>query len=170
MYFSELIQSWGCHPGYRFGESKLILPNPKLAQSLAMKPGEKMLETQKVFTCDGEPAIYSVFHIPVAKLGETLARRAVAEPSITEPLADFLEICGEKTENTIANVRAELSDSCPFTEVNTRDTFPVLVIEELAFNSDEHPIWNSVNYYPGDRISFDLVRQRGPLISARERL
>jgi GntR family transcriptional regulator len=162
MDFAEWIAAAGYQPGYDFVRIALVVPDTHVADALDIPPGGEVLQSYKVFTADGEPVIYAINHIPVAVLGAELARQAVADPTITEPLFDFLEQrCGQCAEYSIASVRAELGQNCAFPGLDDRSGVPVLLLEEVACNAGETPIWHSFEFYPGNLISFDLVRQRG---------
>ncbi len=115
MDFAEWIAGAGYQPGYHFARVAVVPAGEHLGAALALPADARVLQTYKVFTADGEPVIYAINHIPVAVLGPALAEQAVADPCMTEPLFDFLEQrCGERSEYSIASVRAELAANCPF--------------------------------------------------------
>ena len=42
-------------------------------------------------------------------------------------------------------------------------TAPALVIDEIGYNVQERPIMQSVHFYPGNHMKFELIRRRNVL-------
>jgi len=40
---------------------------------------------------------------------------------------------------------------------------PVLVVDEVGYSTDDVPVHHSIEFHPGNLMSFELVRRRGPI-------
>lgn len=162
--FYGMITSQGFEHGVIFVEASMIPAGPRLADKLQIKPDELVLQTYKIFTADGEPTVYCVNHIAASLFGDTVAEEVIQEPQIIEPLYDFLEQrCNERVEYHIANIRPEIVRNLHFPTLSLPANTPVLIIEEVGYNASERPIWHSFEYYPGKKVTFELVRHRGTM-------
>ncbi len=136
-----------------------------MAKRLRIEPGGKVLRVRKVFTADDDPIIYCVNHIPAWVYQDCFSSTDAVQPGITEPIFEFLEQrCDQRVKYYIASVRAEIMKDCDLQDsLLSCDAFaPVLVIDEVGYNFDETPVHHSIEYHPGNRMRFELVRSHGP--------
>lgn len=158
---TELIASNGFEPGIQNVKTQLLLPNSKLVKALNIEADQGVLQGHKIFTADGEPVIYCVNSLPSWIFEAGVLQNVISRPETTEPLYSFLEeTCNQRVEFIIANVRADVAQNCDFPDLPLDVFAPVLVIEEVGHNSDEVALWHSVEYFPGNQMTFELVRHR----------
>mgnify|MGYP001119101576 CR=1 FL=1 len=167
--FLELIASSGLEPGLIQISATEIQADSDLAELFRIEPESKVLRVRKLFTADGEAVIYCINRIPAWVYHDCLTPEEAVQPGITEPIFEFLEHqCGQRIEYYIATVRAEIVKNCDMQElpVHFDPLTPVLVIDEIGYNSDERPVHQSIEYHPANWMNFELIRGRG-LLSGR---
>jgi len=160
--FNDLISRFGYQPNVLFPNIQVIHAGEALAESLDLTPGDKILSSEKIFTADDVPVIYVVNSIPVSLIPESLLEKILESPEITEPLYEFFEEhCGKRVEYHVASLKATTVERAGFPELPLDDCEPLLLVEEVAYNVDELPLWHSKEYFPqNNQISFDVVRIR----------
>jgi GntR family transcriptional regulator len=161
--FNDLIVENGYEPSFQQLSAEINIPTPKIASQLNLDPKEEVLTVHKIFSADGEPVIYCVNHIPTWVFRNRLSPEEALAPGITEPLQSFNETyCDRSFEYFISTVRAETAEMNDFLidsmeiSINT----PVLVIDEVGYCESDRPVHISVEYHPGNRMSFGLIRRR----------
>lgn len=161
--FHTLITSNGYQSGEELLTAEMIVPDPDLAEALGLAPDQPVLQSHKIFTADGLPVIYCITSIPgwVFEADFDVADH----PGLTRPLYDFLERHGgQRVEYHIAKLRADIAQNCQLVvDIPYDPLTPMLVISEIGYNADERPVFHSLEYYPGNHMSFELVRRRGPM-------
>jgi GntR family transcriptional regulator len=162
--FQKIIANNGFEPGIRYIQSRQVYPDAALAERLRLNPQEDLIQLQKVFTADGEPVIYVVNSIPNWVLKGNLRRDVLKQPSISEPIMGFLENeCKEALHFFISAVRPDSMGNCPIQTDDYTATTLAFVIDEIGHNKQEKPIMHSIQYYPGNRMKFELIRRRNAL-------
>ncbi len=160
MDFCEIIARNGCQPGIRYVQSVIAGPDADSAKALALD-GDAVLYRHAIFTADGDPVIYCINVLPLWVMPASLAQEIVTDPSISEPLYDFLESrCGQRIEFHGASIWPDVAQNCQMSESICKPLTPVLVIDETGFNVDRRPVVRSIEYYPGRFMRFELVRRR----------
>lgn len=157
--FVHLIESGGATAGVEFVEAQLREPDPSARTALEIEPGEVALCAAKVFTADNRPVIYCINSIPAWVLGDD-AVRIVERPEVTEPLFDFLEGRGQRTEYQLTGIAAVTGDAVLFPKRRLPRHMPLLAFEETGYTADNRPIWHSRSWYPPSEMRFELVRRR----------
>jgi GntR family transcriptional regulator len=138
-----------------------LSPHRAAGDKLKLPPDEEIIELQKVFTADGEPVIFCSNILPRWVLKGTLFEKVLRQPSITEPIFDFLEHeCGEDLAFYISALRLDSMGNCPIKLKDFSHTMPAFVIDEVGYNNQERPIMLSVHFYPGKQMKFELIRRR----------
>lgn len=159
--FQDLIRNQGYTPGIRFMHAQKVALTTQLAEKLAINLEEEIVELQKVFTADGEPVIFCSNILPKWVLKGSLLQEVLNQPSITEPIFDFLaDQCAEDLAFYISTIRLDIMGNCPIKMKDFSPTMPALVIDEVGYNHQEKPIMLSVHFYPGNRMKFELIRRR----------
>ncbi|NJD60569.1 MAG: hypothetical protein C3F13_08595 [Anaerolineales bacterium] len=161
--FPRLISDNGFEPGYKQLRTELIAMSPDQAESFKLNPGDKLLEIEKLFLADGNPIIYCINHIPEWVFKEAFPGEEIFEPGLTEPILEFLEQkCGQSISYYVSSVRADILKNCGIPKIFKKmdSLTPVLVIDEIGYNRDEQPVHQSIEYHPGNRMSFKLIRSR----------
>ncbi len=159
--FSYMIRKSGAEPSVQYVNVALVPPPRNLAERLKVHSGDSVLQSQKIFFADGQPVIYCINSIPIGVLGDELAEEAVAKPEIIEPLFDLLEKrCNQRTDYTVAKLQADIAKNCLFPRIPLRPSTPLLIIDEVAYNPNELPLWHSLAYFPSSHMTFELIRHR----------
>jgi GntR family transcriptional regulator len=163
--FLDLIASYGLEADYRQVYAAEMEASSEVAGKLDIAPGSKVLYVRKMFTADGTPVIYCINHVPAWVYGEVFTSlEAVQPPGITEPIFDFLEQqCGQRIERYVASVRAEIVQKCDMHDfpLPYDPLEPILIIDEIGYNSDGRPVHHSIEYHPSSSgMTFDLIRNR----------
>jgi GntR family transcriptional regulator len=161
--FPRLIADNGFEPGYQQLRTELISPSPEQQQSFKLDPDARLLEIEKVFLADGDPIIYCINHIPQWVFQDAYQGESVMKPGLTEPILEFLEEkCGQSVAYYVSSVRADILKNCNIPKVFKKmdNLTPVLVIDEIGYNRDEQPVHQSIEYHPGNRMNFKLIRSR----------
>ena len=161
--FRRMISDNGFEPGFKQLRTEFIEPTPELVQSFKLRPGDKLLEIEKVFLADGKPIIFCLNHFPQWLFQVDFPGDEILTPGVTEPILDFLEKkCGQSISYYVSSVRADILKNCSVPKIFKKmDPFtPVLVIDEIGYNRVEQPVHQSIEYHPGNRMSFKLIRSR----------
>lgn len=163
--FHTLITSNGYKSGERLIKAEMVAPGPNLIEALSLAPDQPVLQAHKIFTADGQPVIYCITSIPSWVLNAEFDQPISDYPGLTQPLYRFLErYCNQRVEYHIAKLRADIVQNCELVvEIPYDPLTPMLVMSETGYNIDERPIFHSLEYYPGDHMSFELIRRRGPM-------
>ncbi len=162
--FQDLIRNQGYEPGIQFIHAQIIPLSTHLAEKLKIPTDQEIVELQKVFTADGEPVIFCSNIIPKWVLKGSLFQEVLRQPSITEPIFDFLaNECGESLAFYISTLRLDEMSSCTIKLKDYLPTTPALVIDEVGYDNQEKPIMGSIHFYPGNHMKFELIRRRNIL-------
>ncbi len=161
--FPRLIADNGFEPGYRQLRAELIDASPEQEQSFKLAHPDKLVEIEKVFLADGDPIIYCINHIPRWVFHEAFSDEQISQPGLTEPILEFLEVkCGQQVSYYVSSVRADILKNCCVPKIFKKmdSLTPVLVIDEIGYNRDEQPVHQSIEFHPGNRMNFKLIRSR----------
>jgi GntR family transcriptional regulator len=161
--FPRLIADNGFEPGYMQLHTELIESTPQQVQSFELSIGVRILEIEKVFLADGDPIIYCINHIPEWVFQDAFPGDQVFQPGLTEPILEFLEQkCGQSIAYYVSSVRADILKNCNIPKVFKQldPLTPVLIIDEIGYNRDERPAHQSIEFHPGNRMNFKLIRSR----------
>jgi GntR family transcriptional regulator len=161
--FPNLIAENGYEPGYQQLRTELIKSTPELMQSFKLNNTDLLVEIEKVFLADGDPIIFCLNHIPQWVFRQAFPGDEIFQPGLTEPILDFLEQkCGQPISYYVSSVRADILKNCDIPKIFKKldPQTPVLVIDEIGYNRDEQPVHQSIEYHPGNRMNFKLIRSR----------
>ena len=161
--FQDLIREFHFEPGIEDMYSLIEESPPGVAQELDLEPNALVLKSQKIFTADSKPVIYCVNTIPIRLFPKNFLEEVKSNPAAIEPLYTVLEQrCQQRVEYHFSKIRPALSEHCEFhgglpLEAGT----PILVIDEIAYNSDGRPLFHTFEYSPDNQMTYELVRRRG---------
>lgn len=122
-----------------------------------------MLEIEKVFLADNNPIICCINHIPQWVYQDAFPGDQVFQQGLTEPILEFLkQKCGQSITYYVSSVSAHILKNCNIPRIFKKlDPFtPFLVFDEIGYNRDERPVSQSIEFDPGYRMSFELIRSR----------
>ena len=87
--------------------------------------------------------------------------RTLENPDMTEPLFDFLEEhCGQPTVNMVASFWPDNVQESELAIEGLAPNTPILMMDYVAYNDEEIPIFHSLQAYIGKRMKFNLIRRR----------
>jgi GntR family transcriptional regulator len=160
--FFALIRDNGFEPGLEQLSAEFILPDAESARSLRLEPSQRVLEINKVFLADEVPIIFCRNLIPEWVLSEKFSEDEMYRPDFIEPefLSFFEKQCQQPLKYFISEVCAELSPNIPFPPMfdYLDKVMPVLVVKEIGYNHKDVPILESIEFHPGNRMEFKLIR------------
>lgn len=166
--FCELIGRTGSKPGRQFLRATIAMPDVQVGAALG-QPDQPALIRHTVFTADGNPVLYCVNTLPLALLGVELAENIAADPALSEPLYEFLEVrCGERLEYHRSTIWPALATNCNLLEPICHALAPVIVIDEIGYSATGRALVHSFEVYPDTFMRFEMIRQRGPEPGIRE--
>jgi len=160
--FLELISASGFSPGFKELFSRIIIPDEDILRKLDLKQDQRVLEVHKIFTADDDPVIYSQNYIPEWVFQNALTEDQVVIPGATEPFFSFFrDICKCELKYYLSDVYVGmLSDYPAISEpMNVDPNTPILVIDETGFDRQDRPANYAIEYLPGNRMQFSLVRK-----------
>ncbi len=158
---TALLRTAGAEPVIVFDDISITPAGTSIAETLALEPSGEILRSVKRFMADDSALIYVDNSIPVAVLGDELAKRALRSPQLTEPLFAFLEgDAGVRTTSQVARISACLGSDVEHPSSTLGADVAVLAIEEIGYTSDTRPIWHSRTWFPPSAMTFELVRHR----------
>jgi GntR family transcriptional regulator len=161
--FIQLIADNGFQPGFEQLRTELVEPTPEQVEMFKLDPPGKLLEIEKVFLADGDPIIYCLNQIPGWVFQQVFSDEHILQPGVTVPILEFLEgKCGQSIAYYLSCVRADIARNCrlPKKFKRVEAYTPVLVIDEMGYNQAEQPVHRSIEYHPGNRMEFKLIRSR----------
>lgn len=160
MEFTELISSGGFEPGVKNHSTVIIQADDGLASDLSLDGGSQIIRLHKTFTADNEPAITLYTSIP-AWLFDGNIDDVLEHPENTEPFFDFLEErCGQRVEKMVATFWPDNLQNSGFHVEKFDLSAPVLMMEYIAYNHEETPIFHSLQAYLSKHMKFNLIRLR----------
>jgi GntR family transcriptional regulator len=163
--FNELIASNGYTSSWKFEEIFLATPDQIIANHLNIQPQEQAVHLRKTFFADGVPVIYLVDVLSPVILTPEVQQEILERPSDTEPLFTFLqEACEQRFAYAYTTIQPDIARNCPLPAGKYPSDTPVLVLHEVGFNEVEMPLFCSVEYFPGNKITFSVVRQYGMVV------
>ncbi|OGO39584.1 MAG: hypothetical protein A2W35_19930 [Chloroflexi bacterium RBG_16_57_11] len=160
--FYDLIRDNGFEPGLEQLSAELVNPDMDIRERFHLESDQRVLEVQKLFLANGDPIIYCKNIIPEWVFSGKFTPDELLRPDAIEPgfLSFFEKKCQQPLKYFISDVRAEILIRLPFLNMfkHLDPLTPVLVISEIGFNQQDVPIVESIEYHPGNRMDFKLIR------------
>ncbi len=161
--FNVLMARQGFEPEVIFDSVERVVADADLVTALGLEPGAEVVRVAKRFRVEDTTVVLALWSMAVETLGAELSDRVLAEPSMTEPLFDFLEThLGLSTAYQLADIGAELSDRISYPHPDPGPTTAVLRFDEVGYSPTNRPLWHSRNWFPPGEMSFGLIRCRPP--------
>lgn len=162
--FSKLIEENGFKPGYIPVSSEIIKPSEGIQKVLDLNADEKVVRIEKVFTANNDPIIYVINYIPFWLVKGKVSEKEILAPEFTKNFREFFEeTCDQKVSYFISQVRADIFRNISAPEVMRSypgDT-PTLIIDQVGYNNEERPIISTIEFHPGNWMTFNLIRRWG---------
>jgi GntR family transcriptional regulator len=158
--YCEFIRCHGYQPGIEYLSSVIKYPSDEIAAGLR-RPDDLAVERRTIFTANRTPVIYCINTIPLWVLPGGLAREIVRDPSISEPIFDFFDDrCHQRFEYRTTRIWPEIAQNIDAPGLSCSPTTPILVMDELTYNSQDEPIFHTLGYFPSRLITFEMLRHR----------
>jgi GntR family transcriptional regulator len=162
--FREMMRLQGFTPGLVELSAALVEPGFDVCKTLELDPRSQVVEAHKYFTANDDMVVYCINHIPAWVFEGLISPDEIIHPGVMEPILDFYEKrCGKKISFYTCTVRADIVRNCglPFLSQQFKPDTPVLVVDEVGHGEDNRPLHHSVEYHPGNRMQFGLIRLMG---------
>ncbi len=156
------IADHGMTPGFRELISELIPASAELAEQLGIEPGCEVLHNEKLFSANGEPAVYVINYIPSTVYGGQLSAREILQTDITDPFFVFFrDLCKRPILYYTSVIRAETASKCSIPDsVTLHDPHKaILISRDIGYDADEKPAYVSEEYLISNVIQLALVRR-----------
>ena len=131
-------------------------------RKLDLVTDQRVLEVHKVFTADGKPVIYSQNYIPEWVYRNVLTDDQAVASGATEPFFSFFrDMCKCELKYYLSDVYVGMPTDYPdITEpMQVKKNTPILVIDEVGYDRQDRPVNYAIEYLPGNRMHFSLVRK-----------
>jgi GntR family transcriptional regulator len=156
--FQELISSFGFKPNVNVKNAEIINADEAMAEVLSVKEGSRLLKVEKIFTADDDPVIIVITFIPEWIMGDQFDE-ILKHPILTEPLFTFLNNrCGQRLKNMHTEFWADTLQGYGLELENFSSNTPILVMNHIAYNYEEDPIYLSNQIQLGNRMRYSLIR------------
>lgn len=132
------------------------LPNAVVRTRLNLEPGLAVVVLERVRLAQGEPVIYSI---------DTFPRNIVVGELRAEEFAGSLLSVMEGSWNTRlayskAVISAVLLDAELSQRVGVPDCIAWILLEQINYDAQDHPVLYSRDYHRGDKFQFHVLRRR----------
>lgn len=160
--FLELIASSGFSASFTEVQARMITPADDVLENLNLGKGQSVFEVHKVFTADGHPVVYSQNYIPEWVFKDRMTAEEITKPGATEPFFSFFrDYCRCEIQYYLSDVIIGMPSDYPHitSPMNIDQNTPILVIDEIGYDVQDRPVNYAIEYLPGNRMQFSLVRK-----------
>jgi len=156
--FKELISNSGFEPGYKLVNIEITEADEAMSEILLIDEGTKLLFSEKHFMANDELLIIVKSFLPEWVLGARFDQ-ILADPTFLEPLFVFLEEqCNQRIRNMHTTFWPDTIMGLSIDIPNLDKQTPVLIMDHVAYNLDETPIYYSNQIQIGNRMQYNLIR------------
>ncbi len=150
---TELIEREGKKPGTEILFTGYVEPLHEDITELELKEDEQVFLVKRVRTADETPLVYCIDKVPASILPEGYKLR---EESIFNSLKEAgVVINHAKSQIKTIAYHEEISHI-----MNCDKHIPLLVLRQVHFDEENHPVLYSINYFRSDQITFNVLRKR----------
>ena len=160
--FLELITSSGFSADFTEVQSGMIAPKEDVLAKLNLDNDQNVFEIHKVFSADGHPVVYSQNYIPEWVFKDRMTVEEIIKPGATEPFFGFFrDYCNCEIKYYLSDVMIGMPADYPHisTPMKIDQNTPILVIDETGYDGQDRPVNYAIEYLPGNRMQFSLVRK-----------
>ena len=160
--FLDLITSSGFSASFAEVESGILTPSSEIQEKLNLDDDQQVLEVHKVFSADGHPVVYSQNYIPEWVFKDRMTAEEITKPGATEPFFSFFrDFCGCEIQYYLSDVMIGMPADYPHisSPMKIDQNTPILVIDETGYDGQDRPVNYAIEYLPGNRMRFSLVRK-----------
>jgi len=146
LHYSEMSNLINNIESTRLIEVKIILPTPKLMDTLHIAANRKIILIKRLFYSNSEKVAYDEKYIIYLK-GMPIVEKEIKYATFPEIVAKHTSPFAIKKELTIS---AQLPDEEIMKHLSLYNTVPLMVVEQKLFNSQNKAIGLGITYFRGD--------------------
>lgn len=154
--FTELITNAGYTAKIALVKSERTEASDELALHLAVPPSTPVLLIHKVFSADGQPAIYCIDAVPVSLLDGSLDEAELAKP-IFDVLARYSHL---RVNHILAEIIPIVAEGELVELLAVQQGAPLLQFDETYYTETNRQIMFSRIYYKDPLIRFTILRKK----------
>ncbi len=156
--FSEDMRERNLKPSSILIKSEVFVPSQDVARKLQLNDGENVFHVERLRLADEIPMAINISYFSL-RICPQLATEVIGEGSIYGLLENKYQVKISHAEQT---VRARIANQYQADLLKISRGDPLLVIEGVAFNTDNQPIEFMTQFYRADRYIFSInpVRMR----------
>jgi GntR family transcriptional regulator len=129
---------------------------PEAQAALSLAEDEDILAIEKLWTADGNPAIYVIDYLP-----QKIISTPYPADALSNSIFDFLnQFCNESVQYEISHLDCVRANRMIAKLLGRPVGSPVLHLKETAFSQDDIPVLFSLEYYVPGIIDFSLMRTK----------
>lgn len=140
---------------YNFGPT-----DEEIADGLKINPDASTFTVHKLFSADGDPAVYIINVIPLDLEIYSDTSLSIEEVNPSLQIYQLLADCfGQSIAYQVSSIEAEAANEMIAVHLECQVGDPLLFIEEIGYNRKDQPIMFTCGYYLPGMIHFSLVRK-----------
>ena len=160
--FLDLISSSGFSATFTEVLSRIITPTKDIREKLNLDLEQTVFEVHKIFNADGHPVVYSQNYIPGWVFQGRMTDAEIIKPGATEPFFSFFrDVCRCEIQYYLSDVIIGMPDEFPHisSPMKVDSNTPILMIDETGYDDQDRPVNYAIEFLPGNRMQFSLVRK-----------
>ncbi|MGD6803082.1 GntR family transcriptional regulator [Rossellomorea vietnamensis] len=151
---TNMIKHAGMEPGTIFLSSSFQGATDEDLRRFSLEQEEELVMVERVRTANGEPVVYCVDKMP----------SSVYPRRFTTDVNSLFQVL-EQEENKRITYAVTQIEPVGYHErispiLNCEPESALLVLKQMHFDENDHPILYSVNYFRSDKFSFQVLRKR----------
>ncbi|UWG97695.1 GntR family transcriptional regulator [Dehalobacter sp. DCM] len=146
LYYNEMANLINSIDSTKMIEVKIILPTPKLIDSLNIPRNKKVIMFKRIYYSNGEAVAYDEKYLIYYK-GMPIVEKEIKYRTFPEIVSQYTSLFAIKKELTIS---AQLPSEEIAKHLSLYSVMPLLVVEQRLFNTQDKPIGMGITYYRGD--------------------
>lgn len=151
---TDMIKREGKEPSTEWLSTGYVDPHSDDREELELETDERVYLVKRLRKADGEPLVYCIDKMPEHKLSNDFEIKG-------ESIFDALK---QEAGITISYAKADINTIGYHQDISKilecdRD-IPLLVLKQIHYDLDDHPILYSLNFFRSDQVSFNVFRKR----------
>ncbi|WP_353853077.1 GntR family transcriptional regulator [Dehalobacter restrictus] len=146
LYYNEMANLINTIDTTKLIEVKIILPTPRLIDSLNIPQSKKIIMVKRIHYSNGEAVTYDEKYLIYYK-GMPIVEKEIKYSTFPEIVSRYTSLFAIKKELTIS---AQMPDEKISKYLSLYNALPLLVVEQRLFNTQDKPIGLGITYYRGD--------------------
>ncbi|PXW90942.1 GntR family transcriptional regulator [Streptohalobacillus salinus] len=151
---TDMIKREGKEPSTEWLFTGYTDPHSDDIEELELTEDERVYLVKRLRKADGLPLVYCIDKLPEHKLSADFMIRGESMLDALQKDAGIIISYAKADINTIS-YHHEISKM-----LNCDKDTPLLVLKQIHFDLDDHPILYSLNFFRSDEVSFNVFRKR----------